>query len=187
VQRPRQKNFLGRATPARIAESDLPGYFGPPLPPPRNGERLPDHITGPSARPGDLLFYRGEPCFVTFDLLWDAGADLRHLPLIQRKLRLRSIIRENAERILYAGHVEECGKDLFALACHLDLEGVVAKRRSGLYLSDSEETSWLKIRNRDYSQMQGRNELFDRSAGQRETAETDGWAGCVLACGEAGM
>jgi ATP-dependent DNA ligase len=45
---------------------------------------------------------------------------------------------------------------LFALACELDLEGIAAKRRSGLHLSDCEETSWLKICNRAYSQMMGR-------------------------------
>jgi bifunctional non-homologous end joining protein LigD len=139
------------------------------------------------SRFNDLLFHRGEPCFVAFDLLWLGGTDLRHLPLIDRKLRLRPIITENAKRMLYARHVEDRGQDLFALACQHDLEGIVAKRRSGLYLKDSEETSWLKIRNRAYSQMQGRNELFERSTGRRERAETDGWAGCVLACVEAGL
>jgi hypothetical protein len=39
------------------------------------------------------------------------------------------------------------------------------------------KTSWLKIRNRAYSQMQGRNDLFDRMAHRKhEAAETDGWA-----------
>jgi len=76
---------------------------------------------------------------------------------------------------------------LFALACEFDLEGIVAKHRDGAYISNSEETSWLKIRNRTYSQMQGRNELFERSGGRWETGETDGWAGCVLACVGAGM
>jgi hypothetical protein len=33
--------------------------------------------------------------------------------------------------------------------------------------------------------MQGQNEVFDRMADQkREMAETDDWAGCVLACAE---
>jgi bifunctional non-homologous end joining protein LigD len=136
----------------------------------------------------DLLFHRTEPCFVAFDLLWCAGKDLRHLPLIDRKNRLRSLVRENAERILYASHVEGPGEELFAMACEHDLEGIVAKYRSGPYLSDSDKTSWFKIRNRRYSQMQGRNELFDRMAHRKhEMAETDGWAGCVLACAEAGM
>jgi hypothetical protein len=51
------------------------------------------------------------------------------VPLGPRKPRLRCIIRENAERILYAGHVEERGEGLFALACEHDLEGIVAKHR----------------------------------------------------------
>jgi hypothetical protein len=32
--------------------------------------------------------------------------------------------------------------------------------------------------------MMGRNELFDRVADRQR--ETDGWAGCLLACAEAG-
>lgn len=134
----------------------------------------------------DLLFRRSEPCFVAFDVLWCDGEHLRYLPLSDRKLRLRSIVRQNGERTLYASHIEENGTGLFALACEHDLEGIVAKHRYAPYLTDPEETSWLKIRNRDYSQMQGRNELFDRIEGREpRTTETDGWAGCVLACVEA--
>ena len=49
--------------------------------------------------------------------------------------------------------------DLFRLACENDLEGIVAKRRDGLYTP--EETSWVKIKNRNYSQKEGRRELFE--------------------------
>jgi bifunctional non-homologous end joining protein LigD len=59
------------------------------------------------SRFNDLLFHRAEPCFVAFDLLWCDKQDIRRLPLIERKARLRSIVRENAGHILYAGHVEE--------------------------------------------------------------------------------
>ena len=38
------------------------------------------------------------------------------------------MVRENAERTLYANHIEERGEDLFALVCEHDLEGIVAKR-----------------------------------------------------------
>jgi bifunctional non-homologous end joining protein LigD len=40
----------------------------------------------------DLLFRRGEPRFYAFDLLWCEGEDLRYLPLIERKLRSRSVV-----------------------------------------------------------------------------------------------
>jgi len=48
----------------------------------------------------DLLFRRGEPRFVSFDLLWCDGEDLRYLPLIERKRRLRSIVRNSGDRLL---------------------------------------------------------------------------------------
>jgi len=48
-----------------------------------------------------LLFRRGEPCFYAFDLLWCEGEDLRHLPLIERKLRLLSLVPRGGERLLY--------------------------------------------------------------------------------------
>ena len=62
-------------------------------------------------------------------------------------------------RVLYSEAVEN-GREFYRLVCESDLEGVVAKRRNGLYTP--EETSWVKIRNARYSQMEGRRELFER-------------------------
>ena len=45
-------------------------------------------------------------------------------------------------------------------AFSFDLEGVVVKWQHGRYHSDGGVTSWLKIRNPQYSQMAGRPELF---------------------------
>jgi len=41
----------------------------------------------------------------------------------------------------------------------MDLEGITAKRKKSLY---REGTRWLKIKNRNYSQAEGRGELFAR-------------------------
>jgi bifunctional non-homologous end joining protein LigD len=108
----------------------------------------------------DLLFRRGEPRFVAFDLLWCDGQDLRYSPLTERKHRLRSILPKDSERLMYCDHVERDGESLFSLACENDLEGIVAKRKFDPYLPD--QVSWLKIRNTSYSQWEGREELFDR-------------------------
>jgi bifunctional non-homologous end joining protein LigD len=54
----------------------------------------------------DLLFRRGEPRFVAFDLLWYDGQDLRYSPLTERKHRLRSILPKDSERLMYCDHVE---------------------------------------------------------------------------------
>ncbi len=119
---------------------------------------------------------------MAFDLLYD-GDDLRHLPLHERKFLLRSVVREGG-RILYGNHIEQRGEELFALACELDLEGIVAKHKFSPYLCDGAETSWVKIKNKRYSQIAGRDELFERMDRKRE-ATTDGWAGCTLVCAEA--
>ena len=131
----------------------------------------------------DLLFHRGDPRFVAFDLLWCEGEDLRYLPLIDRKRRLRSIVRNDGDRLLYCDHVEHDGEALFGLACEQDLEGIVAKRKSDPYVED--HASWLKIRNREYSQWAGREELFERERGDDPDFQV--WDGCALACESSGM
>jgi hypothetical protein len=42
-----------------------------------------------------------------------------------------------------------------------DLEGIVAKWAHGTYQTDGRSTSWLKIKNPEYTQIQGRTELFE--------------------------
>ena len=109
-----------------------------------------------------LLNRKAEPVFYAFDLLWLDGEDLRRLPLIVRKKRLRMLIQSsNSARILYAQHIEGEGKRMFAEICDRDLEGVVAKRKLGIYKDDG--TGWLKIKNRSYSQAEGRHELLTRA------------------------
>jgi ATP-dependent DNA ligase len=64
--------------------------------------------------------------------------------------------------VLYVEHFDERGVDLLRAVCEMDLEGIVAKWKDGLYTPD--ETSWVKIKNPRYSQIEGRHELFERRA-----------------------
>jgi bifunctional non-homologous end joining protein LigD len=57
----------------------------------------------------DLLFRRGEPRFYAFDLLSLNGEDLRYLPLTDRKHRLRGIVPQLGQRLLYCEHIESAG------------------------------------------------------------------------------
>jgi len=57
-----------------------------------------------------------------------------------------------------AQHVERNGKDLSKAICARDLEGIVAKRKPGIYKDHG--TGWIKIKNQDYSQAKGRHELL---------------------------
>jgi hypothetical protein len=91
-------------------------------------------------------------------------------------------IPKQSLHLLYCDHVEEHGEELFRLACEHDLEGIVAKHKSSPCLSGGGETTWLKIRNPNYSQLAGRDELFNRDGKRRQEQASDGWSGCVLAC-----
>ena len=66
-------------------------------------------------------------------------------------------------------HVEDNGTRLFQLACEEDLEGIVAKRKDGLYTP--EETRWVKIKNPGYSQAGGRRELFEKPRARSASAD----------------
>ena len=128
----------------------------------------------------DLLFHRGEPCLFAFDLLMTDGKDLRTEKLTDRKQELRRLLSKiPPSRMRYADHVEQHGTALFQRVCEMDLEGIVAKHSLAPYTT--ERTTWFKIKNRNYSQMQGREELFER---ERHKEPVAGWHSCDLACAE---
>lgn len=109
----------------------------------------------------ELLFRRGNPVFYAVDLLCLNGRDLRHEPLVQRKRRLRPLVPKRGSHLLYVDHIEERGEELFEAVCRNDLEGVVAKLKTGTYTSYKQSTTWIKIKNGNYTQAQGRDELFE--------------------------
>jgi bifunctional non-homologous end joining protein LigD len=107
----------------------------------------------------DLLFHRGEPCFFAFDLLMSDGRDLRMQQLTDRKQALRRLLFKIPEsRVRYADHVEREGIALFKRVCEMDLEGIVAKHGFAPYVSEPQRATWFKIKDRSYSQMQGRED-----------------------------
>src|SRR5262249_58790304 len=118
-------------------------------------------VADASGRPQfyDLLRRNREPVYVAFDLLWLNGADLRELPLSERLRAFQSILPASSTVIAKTVSVTARGCELFDLMCANDLEGVVAKRLADPYNS---RVRWLKIKNRDYSQAEGRADLFNR-------------------------
>jgi bifunctional non-homologous end joining protein LigD len=130
----------------------------------------------------NLMFRRGNPpCFFAFDLLTSDGKDLRTERLPDRKQELRRLLARSpvTSPLKYTDYVAGSGAALFQRVCELDLEGIVAKHKFGPYVTEREHSTWFKILNRKYSQMQGREELFERERHQEPIA---GWHSCVLAC-----
>jgi bifunctional non-homologous end joining protein LigD len=120
-----------------------------------------------------LLFRRDWPHFYAFDALAIDGEDLRGLPLIERKRLLRGVIPRLDCRLLYVDHLPERGSALFQAASARDLEGIIGKWRRGRYETDGVSTSWLKIKNPNYSQMTGRREVFERRRDHRQATRRD--------------
>ena len=163
--------------------SELGGMIAKSLPPDRtailDGEIV---CVDRGGRPQfkDLLFRKGDPCFFAFDLLHD-GKDRRLDALLERKQELRRLLGpiSKGSRLQYADHVVSSGSALFKRVCDLDLEGIVAKHKSGRYEENRERSTWFKVRNRKYSQMIGRAELFERD---RHSEPVPGWHSCIIAC-----
>ena len=96
---------------------------------------------------------------VAFDLTWFHGPDLRPLPLTERRRRLQHILPKGCAIISEVLSVIGTGHKLFDLMCVNDLECIVAKRLTDPYRPHAR---WLKIKNPNYSQNEGRRELFDK-------------------------
>jgi len=88
---------------------------------------------------------KGQLMYYLFDLLWIDGVSVMHLPLIERKLILKSIIPEEGI-IKYSDHINNAGKDFFELAIREGLEGIMAKKADSIYYPGLRTQQWLKIK-----------------------------------------
>jgi bifunctional non-homologous end joining protein LigD len=123
---------------------------------------VPDH-TGRTVFAA-MMKHRQLARFYAFDLLNVNGEDLRKLPLLTRKEKLRRILPSRSAHVLYVNHTKGAGQRLFELACQLDLEGIIAKRADSPYKEDTTHIPhWVKIKNPNYSQKEGRADLFRRA------------------------
>jgi bifunctional non-homologous end joining protein LigD len=88
---------------------------------------------------------RGLTLFL-FDALEIDGEDLSHLPTIERKGRLASLVGEGSPpTILYAEHIVGHGEKLFEAMCSAGQEGIISKRADAPYRSGRTK-SWRKIK-----------------------------------------
>lgn len=78
---------------------------------------------------------------VAFDLLYLNGRDLRKLPLFERKAELKKIIAGTDVQFSESFEIE--GREMFAHACKVGLEGVVSKVRDSVYAS-GRGNNWVK-------------------------------------------
>ena len=87
---------------------------------------------------------RSRHCLTCFDLLWQDGADLRALPLSERRARLAEALDGSSPAL----HLVEQFEDALALlraAEEYRLEGIVSKRLDRPYRSGS-RCGWVKVK-----------------------------------------
>jgi len=84
--------------------------------------------------------------YMVFDLLYFEGDDLRDQPLEERQGILREILSAGGGVHLVEDFSE--GMALFASICSMDMEGIIAKQRSGRYIAGKRHQDWLKIKHR---------------------------------------
>jgi bifunctional non-homologous end joining protein LigD len=99
---------------------------------------------------GDLQNWRseadGELVYYVFDLLWYDGKNLMDLPLNQRQAILASILPTNEDNLRLSKVFNANGIEFFHAAEKMQLEGIIAKKRSSTYSPDNRSKQWLKVK-----------------------------------------
>jgi bifunctional non-homologous end joining protein LigD len=83
--------------------------------------------------------------YCIFDLMFLKGEDLRDLPLVERKEKLRHLVPKHP-LLSFSAHRSQYGVKYFQAAMDQGLEGIMAKRKSSKYLSGTRTADWLKIK-----------------------------------------
>ena len=83
--------------------------------------------------------------FVAYDILYIDGKDLTAAPLMKRKEILNKAVTEG-HGLSISWYIERNGKAFFELAKQEQLEGIVAKKKGGLYHIGKRTHDWVKIK-----------------------------------------
>ena len=83
---------------------------------------------------------------IAFDLIEHKGNDMRNVPLLHRKKKLRKVLGKTITGIHYNEHLTDDGETVFRNICDMGLEGLVSKRIDAPYRSGLSK-AWLKSKN----------------------------------------
>ncbi|HEY6560528.1 MAG TPA: DNA ligase D [Polyangiaceae bacterium] len=84
--------------------------------------------------------------FAVFDLIWQAGDDLRSLPIEARRAALEALLGSaRGGTVILSQQFEGDPAPIFRAACEKGLEGIIAKQRGSKYVG-LRATTWLKIK-----------------------------------------
>ena len=102
-------------------------------------------------------------CVWCFDLLMLGGRDLRSQALEKRKAKLEVLLRKTDDNTLRLSHTFADGEKLLHAAAQQGFEGIVSKRRVGLYLPGP-ASGWIKVKTREWREAnRERYKLFEKT------------------------
>jgi bifunctional non-homologous end joining protein LigD len=108
--------------------------------------------------------------FVIFDLLRRDGVDLTGRPYEERRSELGQL---GLDGIGWATtEAFDDGSALFAAACELGFEGVIAKNRASLYRPN--DRGWVKVKNPNYWRRDAEGEAIPRKHERRASRRRSG-------------
>jgi bifunctional non-homologous end joining protein LigD len=92
-------------------------------------------------------FQEGNPlAYYVFDLISVNDEDWKGRPLIERRRRLKSILRDAGSPIFFSGELNGDAQVIWAEIQKRGLEGLIAKRKSSLYEPGKRTGQWVKIK-----------------------------------------
>lgn len=91
-----------------------------------------------------------DAALIAFDALEIDGIDLRDQPVEERRARLRALVGEGRDGLLFSEDLEAEGALVFEQVAALGLEGIVSKKLGSRYRSGSSRL-WLKTKLKGYA------------------------------------
>ena len=82
--------------------------------------------------------------YFVFDAPFLRGQDLRRLPLVERKKRLKAALKDNPV-VRFSEHLEGTAQQILEQACKMNLEGLIGKEAGSVYVS-GRARSWIKLK-----------------------------------------
>ena len=113
---------------------------------------------------GEIVSYndKGEPSFQlmqhfpenpkahrvyhVFDLIYLNGHSTRDLTLLERKELLKEALVET-DHVKYCDHIKNDGVDFYQAILKSNIEGIMAKKKTSIYIDGKRSEDWLKIKN----------------------------------------
>jgi len=83
--------------------------------------------------------------YILFDLLALESEDYRERSLLERKEKLKDIMKDDVKYLHYSEHTSGNGEEVLKAACDAQMEGIICKRADSIY-GGTRSGDWIKVK-----------------------------------------